>query len=84
MTEDNSAFEKQVRDNLTLFTTPDYTAKGDAVNFFKFNAQRAIPILEQLVEQGHDVAQLMLDVAQRHSADEKGNGTFTENNPHLF
>jgi hypothetical protein len=41
-------FEKQVQHHLRLLAAPDYTAKGDAVNFFKINHRKALPVLERM------------------------------------
>ena len=44
----DTRFMQQVNYHLRLLQAPDYTAKGDAVNFFKINHRKAIPILEQM------------------------------------
>lgn len=77
-------FVRKVQDHLNLFNAPDYTAKGDAVNFFRFNAGKALPILEMLAEQGDKDAQMMLEIARNALKGEPRKGTFMENNPDLF
>lgn len=79
----DAKFEEQVHHHLRLFTAPDYTAKGDAVNFFKAHHQRAIPILEKLAKTDKVAAQ-MLDVARSAAAPKKKSTTFMEDNPDLF
>ncbi len=69
----NDAFERQVHDHLRLFSAPDYTAKGDAVNFFKINHRKAIPILEQLAARNNRVAAQALTIARNAAPKNTGN-----------
>jgi HEAT repeat protein len=59
-----SAFEQKVIRHLELLVTPDYTARGDAANFFKFNARSAIPILQRRIAEGDRRAKHALDIAR--------------------
>jgi hypothetical protein len=57
-------FEEKVRHHLWLYTEPDYSAKEDAVNFFRVFHQQAMPILARLADRGDRVAGEMLTVAR--------------------
>lgn len=84
----SQSFEEQVKHHLWLYNAPDYTAKGDAVNFFKFNAKQAIPILEKMMENNNDRAvRDALGIATKYledNDDDKDKGTFMSRNPDLF
>ncbi len=84
MNPDDVQFEQQMRHQLALFATPDYTVKGDVVNFFKLHAERVIPLLEPLAAHGDTVAVEMLHVARQALQPQPRTRTFMENNPDLF
>jgi hypothetical protein len=74
----DDAFERKVKRHLDLLAVPDYTAKGDAANFFRINAQKAIPVLERMNPNGNRRVKEALTIAQR--AIERGSPQNKRNN----
>jgi len=79
-----SSFEQQVKQHIWLSAAPDYTAKGDAANFFRINRQRALPVLEKLANDGDKGAAYILESLRRRNNDDDKPSSAMSRRPDLF